>query len=240
MYGKGLVTPIDRSGGDVRRRALPRLLLRPDRSRPGLHPEDLLPARAAGDHLTGRLRRRRGLRDLPPAHRRPQVGRLLLRRDPHLGDLRGRRPPDRADLGEGLVGPLVGLERTDAGQLPDRLPALRDLLPLPLRDRGPRAPGALRLGLRGHRRRLRAAQLHGRAGIGEPRPPARVRNRRRRAAGLDDAGLRRLPGSDGAALGDPGQVRALGEERVRPIDRLRRAIDAPGSATSSRVAPEVH
>src|ERR1700761_5557845 len=51
---------------------------------------------------------------LPP---RPAPGRLLLRRYPRLGDHGGRRPAHRGDLGEGLVGPLVSLERTDPGQL---------------------------------------------------------------------------------------------------------------------------
>ena len=139
-------------------------------------------------------------------------------------------PDHRLDLGEGLLGPLVGLERTDAGQLPDRLPALRDLLPLPLRDRGPPAPGALRLGLRDHRRRLRAAQLPRRAGLGLAGPPARLRHRRRRPARLDDADLPLLDRLDGAAVDDAGQVRALGEERPGPAEapapRPRRA-DTP-------------
>ena len=42
--------------------------------------------------------------------------------------------------------------RADAGLLPDRLPALRDLPAAALLDRGPRAPGALRVGVRDHRR----------------------------------------------------------------------------------------
>ena len=69
-------------------------------------------------------------RDPPPAHRRPGPRRPLLRLDPHVGDLRRRRPAHRRDLGEGLVGALVGLGRADAGQLPDRLPALRTYYPL--------------------------------------------------------------------------------------------------------------
>ena len=45
-----------------------------------------------------------------PANRRPQMGHALLRGDPHVVDLRGRRSDHRIDLGQGLVGPLVGLE----------------------------------------------------------------------------------------------------------------------------------
>src|SRR5262249_54458846 len=119
---------------------------------------------------------------------------------------------------QGLLGALVGLERADAGQLPDRLPDVRDLLPVPLCDRGPRAPGALRLGLRDRRRRLRAAQLHGRADGAEPGPPAGLRDRQRRPAGVDDADLPRLPADHGPALGDPGQVRADREERRRAAE----------------------
>ncbi len=113
--------------------------------------------------------------------------------------------------------------------------------PLPLRDRGPRAPGALRLGLRDHRRRLRAAQLHRRAARPEPRPPARLRDDQRRPARLDDADLPRLPGGDRAALGDPGQVRADREERLRPAEaaapRARRA--GPGGALPRRPGGEL-
>ncbi len=71
----------------------------------------------------------------------------------------------RLDLGEGLLGALVGLERADARLVPDRLPALRDLPAAALRDRGPRAPGALRVGVRDHGRRVRAAELHRRAPV---------------------------------------------------------------------------
>ncbi len=216
MYGKGLRPLSIATVAALAARLLAGLLLRAARRRPGLHPEDLLPARAAGDRRAARLRRRRRLRDPPPAQRRLALGRLLLRLDPHVGDLRRRRADHRLDLGQGLLGALVGLGRADPGQLPDRLPDVRDLLPLPLRDRGPRAPGPLRLGLRDHRRRLRAAQLHGGADGREPRPPAHLRHRQRRPAGRDDAHLPRQPGRDGAALGDPGQVRADREERLRP------------------------
>ena len=62
-----------------------------------------------------------------------------------------------------LVGPLVGVGRADARLVPDRLPAVRDLPAAALLDRGPRAPGALRVGVRDHRGRVRAAELHRRA-----------------------------------------------------------------------------
>ena len=129
MYGKGLRPLSIATVVAIAACALAGLLLRAARRRPGLHPEDLLPARAAGDRRAGRLRRRRRLRDRPPAQRQPQVGRLLLRLDPHVGDLRRRRADHRLDLGQGLLGALVGLGRADPGQLPDRLPPLRDLLP---------------------------------------------------------------------------------------------------------------
>ncbi len=51
-------------------------------------------------------------------------------RDPHVADLRGRRADHRLDLGQGVVGPLVGVERADAGLLPDRDPAVRTYQPL--------------------------------------------------------------------------------------------------------------
>ena len=40
-----------------------------------------------------------GPRDPPPANRRPEARRPLLRLDPHVGDLRRRRPAHRGDLG---------------------------------------------------------------------------------------------------------------------------------------------
>ena len=143
MYGKGLRPLSIATVAMLAAVALAGLLLRAARRRPGLHPEDLLPARAAGD------RRRWSGSSSAASSRSPtcargnrKLGRLLLRLDPHLGDLRRRGADHRRDLGQGLLGPLVGLGRADPGQLPDRLPPLRDLLPLPLRDRGPRAPGA--------------------------------------------------------------------------------------------------
>ncbi len=64
------------------------------------------------------------------------------------------------DLGEGLVGALVGVERADARVVPDHVSAVRDLPAAALRDRGSRAPGALRLGVRDHGRGVRADELH--------------------------------------------------------------------------------
>ena len=60
----------------------------------------------------------------------------------------------------------------------------------------PERQAPLRLGLRRHRRRLRAAQLHGGADGAEPRPPAHLRHRQRRPARLDDVHLPRLPRRD--------------------------------------------
>src|SRR4029077_17568857 len=114
----------------------------------------------------------------------------------------------------GILGALVGLGRADPGQLPDRLPDVRDLLSVPLRDRGPRSASPLRVCLRDRRRRLRATQLHRGEDGAEPRPPARLCHRQRRPARLDDADLPRQPAGDRAALGDPGQVRADRKERL--------------------------
>ena len=191
------------------------LLLRAQRRRPGLHPEDLLPARAAGHLRHGRLDRRGGAGDPPPAHGQLEVGRARLRLDPHLGDLRRRGADHRRDLGPRLVGEVVRVGRADAGQLPDRLPPVLHVLPAALRDRGPRAPGPLRVRVRDHGRRLRAAQLHRRAARQHARPPARLRDQRGRAAAQDVAHVPRLPRRDGAAVADPGELRARGEVVAR-------------------------
>ena len=145
---------------------------------------------------------------------RPALGRALLRLDPHVGHLRHRGAADGRALGEGAVGRVVGMAGADPGQLPDRVPALRHLLPAALRGRGPRPPGALRLGLRDHRRRLRPAQLHGGAPCRALHPPAHLLLDRR-PAGRDAARLPRLPGGDGAAVGDAGPLRAGRQGRRR-------------------------
>src|ERR1041385_7838456 len=100
------------------------------------------------DRLAVRLRGGRRLRDRAFAHARAEVGFPLLCRDPHEPDLRRGDAGDGLDLGEGLMGALVGVGRADAGLVPDRLPAVRDLPTAALRDRRPRAPGALRIGVR--------------------------------------------------------------------------------------------
>ena len=180
----------------------------------------------------GRLRRRRRLRDRATCARGDRSWDVRSYVAIHMSLIFGVGVADhRLDLGQGVVGPLVGLGRADAGQLPDRLPALRDLLPAALRDRGPRAPGALRLGLRDHRRRLRAAQLPRRAAGAE-------RSSTRACFATANGGL---PGSMMltflvclAAMAllwvTPGQVRADREERRGQVKRLRRALDAPAPA----------
>src|SRR3954464_13046600 len=64
------------------------LLLRAQRRRPGLHPEDLLRARADGDRGALRLRGGRGLLHPPPAHARLPVGPRPLRPRGSKWDLR--------------------------------------------------------------------------------------------------------------------------------------------------------
>ena len=96
-------------------------------------------------------------------------------------------------------GALVGVGRADARLLPDRLPALRLLPAAALLDRGPRAPGPLRGGLRDRRGRVRPAELHGGAHGRGAHPPARARARRAADAGRDAADLPPLAGRDGPA-----------------------------------------
>ena len=64
------------------------------------------------------------------------LGHALVRGDPHGADLRGRSADHRIDLGQGLLGPLVGVERADARLVPDRRAAVRDLSAAAVRDRG--------------------------------------------------------------------------------------------------------
>src|SRR3954447_13241555 len=207
------------------------LLLRAERRRSGLHPEDLLRARADGDRGALRLRGGRDLRHPAPAHARLQVGPALVRLHPPVPDPRRRRADHRLDLGAGLVGPLVGVGRADARVVFDRLPALRLLPAVALLDRGPPAPGALRERLRRHRRSLRAAELPGRASRAGLFAPARVRDGQRRAASEDAThvlGSHHRDGPDvrhALALRDGGQAHA--RPRPRAQTPARRRGDAP-------------
>src|SRR3954452_20861909 len=190
------------------------LLLRAQRRRPGLHPEDLLPARAAGDRRAVRVRGRRRVRDPVPAPGRPDARSALLRRHPPVADPRGRRADHRLDLGARLLGPLVGVGRADARLVPDRVPALRVLPAASVLDRGSGAPGPLRGGLLDRRRRVRAAELHGRADGAVARPPARAVDDRRAYAGLDVLRVPGLARRDDLPVRDPVEVRAGVQARI--------------------------
>ena len=165
----------------------------------------------------------------------------LLRLDPPLGDLRGRRAAHGVDLGPRLMGQVVGLGRAHPGQLPDRLPAVCDLLPAALRDRGPRPPGSLRVGVRDHRGRLRAAELHRRPDGAAARSPARVR-----AATAACPARCCSPSSSawrGMALLWICLVRfeLAAKSASAKLSRLRRALEGETYAapTASRIAPGV-
>ena len=198
MYSKGFrplsVATVVAAGG-VRAG----LLLRAQRRRPGLHPEDLLHPRADGDRVAVRVRGRRPDGHQAPAHRRPLLGHALLRGHPPVDHPGRRRAGHRLHLGQGLVGPLVGVGRARAGLVPGRLPPVLRLLPAALLHRGPRAPGALLLGLRHRRRRVRADQLRRRAHGPVLHPPARALGDRRQPARRHAADLPGLhPGHDPA------------------------------------------
>ena len=130
-------------------------------------------------------------------------------------DPRRRRADHRQHLGARGVGPLVGLGRADARVVPDRLPALRVLPAAALLDRGPRAPGALRVGVRDRRGRVRAAELHRGADGRVAHAPARAEHDGRRDAGRDAADVPRRAGRDGVPVRDAVEVRAGRRSRPR-------------------------
>ncbi|MBW3549173.1 MAG: NAD(P)-binding domain-containing protein, partial [Actinobacteria bacterium] len=202
--------------------------------RPGLRAEDLLRARADRHRGAGRLRRGRGLRRPAPAHPRSAPRPALLRGHPHRDRARAGNPGHRLDLGQGLVGLVVGVAGADARILPHRLSALRVLHAAALLHRGPRAPGTLRLGVRDRRRCVRAAELrrgaHGR-GL---HPPAHLRDHRRRDAGRHVPHLPGGAGRRGPALRHAVEVRDGLQER--DLQAARPAAHAGRRRAGSRSA----
>ena len=154
----------------------------------------------------------------------------------HMSLIFGRRDADhRLDLGKGLMGALVGLERADARLVPDRVPAVRDLPAAALRDRGPRAPGALRVGVRDHRGRVRAAQLHRGARFDGVPASARARQHLEPPWPMALTFLVSLLG-DGAAVRDPLQIRADRQAHARAAARAAPPLAGRGGARARRRA----
>ena len=153
--------PVHRDRRRPHRRLRAGRLLRADGRRPGLHPEDLLPARAAGDRRAGRLRRSAAIM----AIQHLRTGDRALRTCAPTSRSTCRSSSASACCITGAIwakaswGHWWVWDEPTLVSLPDRLPPLLRLPAAALLDRGPRAPGALRLRLRGHRRRVRAAQL---------------------------------------------------------------------------------
>src|SRR3954452_2159265 len=213
---QGTATPRLPHRPDPHRRLRARLLLDAERGRPGVRAEDLLPARADGDRGAVWVRGRWGRRAHVPAHPRREVGSPRLRRHPPVADPGLRRAHHGLDLGQGVVGALVAVGRADARVLPHRVPAVRDLPGAALLDRGPRAPGALRLRVRGRGGRVRADQLRRRAHGAVLRASAHAGDDDRRDARRDAADVPRRPRRDGAAVRDALEVRDGVQERRRP------------------------
>ena len=114
------------------------LLLRADRRRPGALAADLLLPRPDRAHGV-RLLRLGCMEGAAPPLEAARGGRPReLRRDPPGRDLRLAHARHRVDLGEDLVGRLVGLGRRPARALPRPLPVLRGVLHAALLGR----PGA--------------------------------------------------------------------------------------------------
>ena len=132
------------------------------------------------------------------------------------------RADHRLDLGQGVLGPLVGLEEPTLVSYLIVLLLFCHLPAAAVLDRGSRAPGALRERVRDRRRRVRATELHRRAAARPVRAPARADPRGRRAAGLDAADVLHLAGRVRAAVRD-----ADGSTRWPP---RRRALAAPAAA----------
>ena len=161
---------------------------------PGLHPEDLLPARADGDRRARRLRRRAACSRSSTCARATASGtcaptsRSTCRSSSAVGVLITGAIWAKASWGHWWL-----LGRADAGLVPDHLPPVLLLPAAALLDRGPRAPGPLRQRVRDHRGRVRAGQLHRRpAGRGQYTAPARAVGDRRVDARRDAADVPRL------------------------------------------------
>ena len=101
--------------------------------------------------------------------------------------------------------------------------------PLRFCDRGPRAPGALRVGVRDHGGSVRAAELHRRAPLDRVRASARA-GRDLEPAVADGADVRRLAGGDRSAVHDAVQIRADGQAHARAAARPA----PPGRAAGGR------
>src|ERR1019366_800299 len=170
------------------------------------------------------------------AHRRPALGHALVRGNPHGADLRRRRADHWFDLGQGLLGSLVGVERADARLLRDRAAAVRHLSAAALLDRGSGASVALRERVRDRRGGVRAAELHRRAPGSGVRPPPRADAHRRQSARLDAAHVPTCPGGHHIAVHNAVEVRDGGQERPHPGPSAaahaarRRRCDAAGRA----------
>ena len=206
----------------------------------GLHPEDLLPPRADGDRArwsaswSPAVHAIRHLRSGEAVHDARSYVSI------HLSVIFGVAVLlTGVDLGARGVGQVVGLGRAHPGQLPDRLPAL--CAPTTRCATRSRIATA-RLATRRYSRSPRAPSSRS---ISSPsawrsRSSTRVRSRRaRRPARLDARHLPRLPARDGAAVGLPGALRALGQgdrgQAVAPATSDRgRGIRAP---KASRIAP---
>src|SRR4029453_668554 len=146
---------------------------------------------------------------------------------------RPRRLGHGRDLGQGLVGPLVGVGRADARLVSDRVPPVRHLPAPALLDRGPGAPGPLRLRLRDHRRRLRPAQLPGRPVGPVVDTPAGAQRHRRIDAGLEAPPVPGLAGRDDAAVRDAVEVRAGLQARARAAALAAAHAGRPGGLSVS-------
>ncbi len=149
-----------------------RLLRRAERREPGLLAADLLLPRLDRDDGVRVLHRRRleGAAASVEARSARRPRELRLRPPGH--HLRRDGAPHRLDLGEDLVGPLVGVERGRARPVPHPLPLLLRVLHAPLLARPGAAARESERGVRALRRRPDPGELRGDPACEGVPPPA--------------------------------------------------------------------
>ena len=111
----------------------------------------------------------------------PLLGHALVRGDPPVDHPRASACSSPARSGRGRPGATGGCGTSRCSSRSCGVPPLLRLLPAALLDRGPGPPGALLVGVRDRRGRVRAAELHRRAAGGDVHAPARAVPDRRRA-----------------------------------------------------------